>query len=126
METQPTVPSTDELKKTLKQQFPEASDQEVSQAVSMGLGLGKLQGEFLQAAATTASAAEGVAGMGLDTSKFFQNYGDCDAKAKGIRDAAIAAAQAIPNLIAKMAAVVAANAAYGYAQGVCRRMYPNG
>jgi hypothetical protein len=117
-------PSKGDLAADLRKSFPEATDEDVEQAVAAGLSMAQHQAEFANAA--MASAGRATAPMGFDTSRLFKNYADCDSKAKSTRDAALAATGAIPNIILRMAAVVAANAAYVYAQGVCHRMYPKG
>lgn len=120
MDAQATTVTTQDLEAQLKQQFPQASDADISSAASMGLALAQSHNQFVS---TMAGAAQE---MGFNTNQLFANYADCDNKAKTARDAAMAAAQAIPNPLIKMAAVAAAHAAYSYAQGVCHRMYPNG
>ena len=113
-----TTVTTQSLAEQLKQDFPQASESDRATAASMGLALAQSHKEFVS---TMAGAAQE---MGFNTNQLFANYADCDNKAKMARDAAVSAAQAIPNLLVKMAAVAAANAAYSYAQGVCHRMYP--
>jgi hypothetical protein len=124
MDAQTTPITAQELQTQLKQQFPQASDADIATAATMGLAFAQSHGEFISA--MSGAAMSTAREMGFDASKLFRNYADCDSKAQMARDAAAAAAQAIPNPILKMAAVAAANASYSYAQGVCHRMYPNG